>query len=65
MTQDRSYQARVRYQQERTRALRTQRQALAALVLSRLARLGIYGLAWFVVGFAFCYLLVTAGVIAP
>lgn len=65
MTQDRSYAARVRFIEERTRAIRAQRLAIQAIVLRRLAKLGVFGLAWFIVGFAFCYMLYTTGVLTP
>lgn len=65
MTQDRIYAARARLREERARALRTQRHALAALVVERLIRAGFWGLAWFAAGFAFCYMLATTGVITP
>lgn len=65
MTQDRSYAARVRFQEERTRALRIQRWAARTLVVGQLVRAGIWGIAWFIVGFAFCYMLYTTGVLTP
>jgi hypothetical protein len=63
MTQDRGYLARTRLMEERERAIRVQRQAMAAIIIGRLIRAGIWGLAWFAVGFAFCYMLYTTGVI--